>query len=559
MKMTIAKKLYAGLGVLAAVFIGLAVFSHLNNKKMENVLNEVDKLRETQGLIAPRIIDHFKWAEALAVGTLIFGNEFTGQVDHTQCNLGKWYYEYKPPKEAESAYRRLDEPHRRVHVSALSILAALKEGNHDKAKQIYHDATIPALKETQEALIELRDEFKAMVGKKTTEVREMQDRMDVTTVAVYLVILGILIAISIKLLVRPIRSNLAAISGWVNTISTGDLSKNVAINTEDEIAAMAADLSKMVDKLKQIISQTIDSSNQVSVAADQIADANQNFSQRITEQAASVEETSATMEEMATSIRQTAENAKEANRLAQTTREAAESGSAVMTDTIKAMDEINRSSGKIGNISTVIEEIAFQTNLLALNAAVEAARAGEHGKGFAVVASEIRSLAQRAAQSAKEITALIEDSVEKTGRGVQLAQELGKKLDEIGSSIKKVAALMDEVSAGGQEQATGVSQVNTAMTQIDQTTQQNASLVEETASAAEELAAQAKELMNTISFFKVDREALFGRKERKPAPVRPFAAAAPRREAAVRPRGAELVGVATGADHDKKDGGFKEF
>jgi len=116
-----------------------------------------------------------------------------------------------------------------------------------------------------------------------------------------------------------------------------------------------------------------------------------------------------------------------------------------MGDTIKAMDEINRSSSKIANISNVIEEIAFQTNLLALNAAVEAARAGEHGKGFAVVASEIRNLAQRASQSAKEITGLIEDSVEKTGRGVQLAEELNKKLDEISTGIKKVTDLMDEV------------------------------------------------------------------------------------------------------------------
>jgi len=171
-------------------------------------------------------------------------------------------------------------------------------------------------------------------------------------------------------------------------------------------------MQNMVNNLKQIVFQTKEASNQVATASDQIAQANQNLSQSITEQASSVEETTSTMEEMTASIRQTADNAREANKLAQGTKGIAESGSCVMGNTIKAMDDINKSSSKIANISNVIEEIAFQTNLLALNAAVEAARAGEHGKGFAVVASEIRNLAQRASQSAKEITGLIEQARE---------------------------------------------------------------------------------------------------------------------------------------------------
>jgi methyl-accepting chemotaxis protein len=371
---------------------------------------------------------------------------------------------------------------------------------------------------------------------------------------------------SVFFLARPIKKNLNNNSGWINTIAAGDLTKDVDLRTNDEISDMASNLKVMLGKVKGIITQTKEASRQVSIAADQIAEANQNFSQRITEQAASIEETSATMEEMSASIKQTAENAREANKLAQNTKGIAESGSLVMSDTINAMDEINKSSSKIANISNVIEEIAFQTNLLALNAAVEAARAGEHGKGFAVVASEIRSLAQRASQSAKEITGLIEDSAEKTRRGVQLAEELSKKLDNIGVSVKKVADLMDEVAAATGEQASGINQVNTAVAQIDQMTQQNASLVEETSASAEELAAQAKELLNLISFFKVAEESAFERETMPYAPAAKKIArlAASREQAKVlslshSPAYRVEKAKTSVAPGEKTDGGFEEF
>ncbi|HEX8949098.1 MAG TPA: methyl-accepting chemotaxis protein [Dissulfurispiraceae bacterium] len=376
------------------------------------------------------------------------------------------------------------------------------------------------------------------------------------------VLAGILIGMFIsRIISRPIAEAVAV----SERLSKGDLTVNIDVRTTDETGEMLAAMQNMVANLKKIVFQTKESSNQVSVAADQISEANQGFSQRITEQAASVEETSSTMEEMSASIKHTAESATEANKLAQNTKTLAESGSTVMDDTIRAMDEINKSSSKISNISNVIEEIAFQTNLLALNAAVEAARAGEHGKGFAVVASEIRNLAQRASQSAKEITGLIEDSVEKTGRGVSLAQELSRKLGEIGISVKKVADLMDEVAAAAGEQASGTNQVNTAMMQIDQTTQQNASLVEETASAAEELAAQAKELINLVGFFKVDEGTAFDRGMRPQAvPARQSVPhAAPRFEKAlVHSPGhtkTELAKATTGVKGEKANGGFEEF
>jgi methyl-accepting chemotaxis protein len=325
-----------------------------------------------------------------------------------------------------------------------------------------------------------------------------------------------------------------------NRIGSGDLTVQITPQSDKDMFGNA--FKGMIERLQEIMGNVNGATAQVSTAADQIAEANQNFSQRITEQAASIEETSATMEEMSASIKHTADNAREANRLVQAAKSSAEAGSAVMRDTIGAMDEINKSSSRIANISNMIEEIAFQTNLLALNAAVEAARAGEHGKGFAVVASEIRNLAQRASQSAKDITRLIEESVDKTGRGVSLAEGLSKKLEEIGLNVKKVADLMDEVAAAAGEQASGINQTNTAISQVDQMTQQNAALVEETSASAEEMAAQAKELMSLVSFFKT------GLDEKTPmrASYRPSVKKA-------------LPALAYAERNEKSNGGFEEF
>jgi methyl-accepting chemotaxis protein len=558
--MTISKKLYFGIGILTLVIIGLALFSQLSIKKTKAQIIDIQGYIELQENLSARIVDHYRWADGLAM-TIMFGKEFKGQIDHTKCALGKWYYAFTPPKELEAAYKAMEEPHRLFHATALRIIDAINKGNIDLAKKIYEEETKPLLQQTQEALDEMKLGVKKLIHKTESDMQSSQSRMGTTSIIVYAGIIGMLITGSVLFLAKPIKRNLTGISDWVHTMSTGDLTKESPISTNDEIGDMASGLKDMVGKVKKVITQVNEASNQVSTASEQIAQANQNLSQSITEQAASVEETSSTMEEMSASIRQTADNAREANKLSQAAKTSAESGIKVMGDTINAMDEINKSSNKIANISNVIEEIAFQTNLLALNAAVEAARAGEHGKGFAVVASEIRSLAQRASQSAKEITGLIEDSVNKTGKGVQLAQELRNKLGEIETSVKKVADMMDEVAAASQEQASGTNQVNTAMMQIDKATQQNASIVEETASASEELAAQAKELMNLISFFKVD-EAFGAERETKgkggsisltkkttqrPQPVLTHASTAPRK------------GAVSAETKGKSDEGFEEF
>ena len=209
------------------------------------------------------------------------------------------------------------------------------------------------------------------------------------------------------------------------------------------------------------------------------------------------------MEEMTSTVRQTADNAGQANQLAMAARQQAEKGGAVVNSAIAAMGGINSASKKIADIIGVIDEIAFQTNLLALNAAVEAARAGEQGRGFAVVATEVRNLAGRSATAAKEIKALIQDSVARVDAGSKLVDESGRTLEDIVSAVKKVTDIVAEIAAASREQSSGIEQVNRAVMQMDQTTQQNAALVEEASAASQAIVEQAQALNGMIARYDV--------------------------------------------------------
>ena len=240
-----------------------------------------------------------------------------------------------------------------------------------------------------------------------------------------------------------------------------------------------------------------------SFASKEIAMGNTNLSQRTEEQASSLEETASSMEEMTGTVKQNADSASEARQLADANRQRAVVGADVVTRTVEAMNEINHSSTRIGDIISTIDGIAFQTNLLALNAAVEAARAGEQGRGFAVVASEVRSLAQRSADAAKEIKTLIEDSVDKVKIGAELVDKSGATLEEIITGTQKMADIVGEIAAASIEQASGIDQVNNAITQMDNMTQDNAALVEEAAAASRAMEEQAQVLMQQVNYFQL--------------------------------------------------------
>ncbi len=287
-------------------------------------------------------------------------------------------------------------------------------------------------------------------------------------------------------------------------IADGNLTVDVPVSSEKD--RLGQSLVVMVDRLRNIVADIRSSSSQVASGSEQLATSAQSMSQGATEQAASVEEITSSMNEISSQIQQNAENGEQANNLAAETSNAAEIGNAQMNEMVSAVEDINQSSQQIAKIIKVIDEIAFQTNLLALNAAVEAARAGKYGKGFAVVAEEVGNLAARSATAAKEITEMIETSVNQVNEGSVIVGKTAGALNEIIGSIGKITDLVGEVAAASKEQALGVNQITEGLAQIEQVTQQNSAHAEESASASEELSGQAVLLKQHINIFKVSLE-----------------------------------------------------
>jgi len=251
--------------------------------------------------------------------------------------------------------------------------------------------------------------------------------------------------------------------------------------------------------VRRVASALSDAAQQVSAASGQVSASSQSLAEGSSEQAASLEETSASLEEINGMTQTNAESARNAKTIAEQTRQAADQSNSEMREMVGAMGAIKSSSDNIAKIIKTIDEIAFQTNILALNAAVEAARAGEAGAGFAVVADEVRSLAQRAAQAAKETAEKIDDSIAKSATGVELSNRVATSLRDIGERATRVDQIVGDISSASGEQSRGISQVNQAVAQMDKVTQSNAGNAEETAAAAEELNAQAVALQESVA------------------------------------------------------------
>jgi methyl-accepting chemotaxis protein len=438
--------------------------------------------------------DHLAWAHKVKdvfVDSSI--DTVNAETNPHQCGLGKWMYnsETGTLKRNDPEFARLwadlEEPHNRLHESAVGIRNMLKEGRRDEAASFYmsttkplaytcldridkllkwHDAkvegmnmangiyasrTVPALTETQKLLNEIRSETRAHIMTDEVMLNTARDtKRNVTTVGILAVVIGILMAVFIA---RSIISVLKRIAGQMN-----------------------------------------EGAEQVASASVQVSSSSQQLAEGVSGQASSIEETSSSLEEMSSMTRQNSANSSQADTLMKEVIQVVGQANRSMEELTTSMAEISSASEETSKIIKTIDEIAFQTNLLALNAAVEAARAGEAGAGFAVVADEVRNLAMRAAEAAKNTAVLIEGTVRKVKGGGEIVSTTNDDFAVVSKSAAKVAELIGEIAASSSEQAQGIEQVNLAITEVDKVVQQNAANSEESASAAEEMNAQAEQM-----------------------------------------------------------------
>ncbi len=355
---------------------------------------------------------------------------------------------------------------------------------------------------------------KATVYVSTAEIRDALAH-ELWRALAQVLILDVVIVIALSSILNSMVLNpLAHIGHALREIAQGDadLTRRLPRANTDEFNDVAEGFNTFVEHLQNIMLQIRQSVTTISDASSEIARGNLDLSSRTESQASSLEQTAASMQEMTHTVQQNAESAQQANHMVGAAAEVAARGGTVVKEVVQTMGAINASSRKIVDIISVIDGIAFQTNILALNAAVEAARAGEQGRGFAVVASEVRSLAGRSAAAAKEIKALIDESVTNVDIGSRLVDQAGATMTEIEDSVSKVTGIMAEIHAATDAQTLGISQINEAIRQMDDSTQQNAALVEQAAAAASSMQNQATQLAAAVGMFKLSEAPASGRR-----------------------------------------------
>ncbi|MFW5961529.1 MAG: methyl-accepting chemotaxis protein [bacterium] len=513
--MKIRTKLFTGFSLILIIMLlmGFAAiyFFNQNNQIQEEVIQRSNLVE----YILQKEIEHLVWMNELADTIITEENNFQGELDHTQCDFGQWYYQSRESelyqegsREFQSIFDKIEEPHMLLHQSAERIMTALEEENSTLAEEIYQQDTQVYVADVQEYFNEIKLilQEEAAILEQEAESNFSFARQVLIASIIVAIILSILIVIFLnKGITKPINDVVDMLKSIAK--EGGDLTRRLDDTASDETGELAKWFNQFLSKLNKIMLQVSGSAELVNNSSDEISVGNQDLSQRTQEQASSVEEISSTVEEVSSSIKQVANSSLEGEKLAGQTLEVVQEGKDAVAETQSSMQQISDDSEKIANIISTVNDIAFQTNLLALNAAVEAARAGEQGRGFAVVAAEVRNLAGRTAESAKEIEKLISTSVERIRSGNVKVERAASILEEVLQNTENTNDVVSEIAAAMREQATATDQITTTLENLNQVTQQNASMVEEIASSSEAMSSEANNLQGLVDQFKLGKAA----------------------------------------------------
>ncbi|PLY44365.1 methyl-accepting chemotaxis protein [Janthinobacterium sp. ROICE36] len=558
MKLTIAKRLSLGFGLVAMFLLLVITLGLTSMRQIQDRMDETTKVNNVETSLA-QTMDLTVTERALAMRNLILLKEDKEiqievtriaaqekKYDAAQQKLGKMFANREGTSNEER--NLLEQIRRQSELAAPFIqraaVLALNQKQDDAYKLLRYEFR-PVQKRWWELLrtliaVEEKQNNEASVN---AEAAYSQARLVMLSIGSLALITSLLAAV---LITRGVTRQLgcepdeaAAIAGQ---IASGNLAVPIHTRAGDTHSLLYA-MQSMRDSLAQIVQQVHASTETIATAAGQIAMGNLDLSSRTEQQASTLEQTASSMEELTSTVRINTDHARQANGLAESASDVATKGGAVVAQVVDTMAAIDVSARKIVDIIAVIDGIAFQTNILALNAAVEAARAGEQGRGFAVVATEVRNLAQRSAAAAKEIKDLIGDSVDKVQAGNRLVEQAGSTMHEVVASVRRVTGIMAEMMSASQEQSAGIEQINMAVTQMDNVTQQNAALVEEAAAAAQAMQEQVNSLNEVVSVFRVGniaggRDAGLRVVSRPPPPVavrQPPAKAKPARPAVAKP------------------------
>ena len=511
---TIRSRLLFTMGSLAVLLFALGSTALYGLKKNKETFREVYDNR----LVALGQLDHvirsiLRTQIELSAATHVPARQIPAHLKNIEDNIAladaQWraYIGTAMTAEEEVLLKHFEHVHQVFHHEVVVPTVALLKAGDQKSAQANFSEVLGLFQEVRTTMDKL---IKIQLDIGESDYAHAQRSYEKFKIfAMLLVLCGLLLAVGMALwLMRLIFKPLRKAVHISSAISGGDLTQQIEVTSSNETGKLLSSLKEMNSSLQEIVGRVRSSIDTIASVTDKITTGNQDLSARTWQQARALEQAVTVVEALTLTLRKNSDYARQANQFALCASEVASKGGEVMAQVVQTMTSINAAAEKIVSIIAVIDSLAFQTNILALNAAIEAAHVSGQRGGFAVVAEEVRNLAQRSAQAAREIKALIHDSVEKIDAGSVLVDRAGATMDDIVVSVNRVTGIMADIAAAGDEQEAGIEQIHRAISEIDEVTHKNTTLAEDAVVAAMSLQDQANGLTQVVSIFKLARENL---------------------------------------------------